>query len=133
MKLRLFLSRAEKQECPRRAEGPMITEPPDYWRRTKKESWPKGIKKPRTCSFCGCIHPEDAITLVRDSNFTVESTTKNYKWYLNPPHGQVAPSFKLYRQHTTQEQRETLSNIILEKRRTVRERGETGRRASLRN
>lgn len=38
---------------------------------------------PRTCSFCGGIHPDDAIALVK-SGWEVEATGKNYKRYLHP-------------------------------------------------
>jgi hypothetical protein len=44
--------------------------------------WPWG--PPRTCSFCGGIHPEDAIRLV-DEGWEVEGTGKSYKRYLEPP------------------------------------------------
>lgn len=39
---------------------------------------------PRTCSFCGGVHPDDAITLVIEG-WEVEITGKGYKRYLNPP------------------------------------------------
>lgn len=39
---------------------------------------------PRTCSFCGCIHPEDAIKLLSEG-WEIESTTKWYKRYMHPP------------------------------------------------
>lgn len=44
--------------------------------------WPWGPA--RTCSFCGGIHPEDAIRLAREG-WEGQPTTKGYKWYLNPP------------------------------------------------
>jgi hypothetical protein len=40
-------------------------------------------QQPRTCSFCGGIHPDDAIELIR-LGWEVESTDKGYKHYLNP-------------------------------------------------
>lgn len=40
--------------------------------------------RPRTCSFCGGVHPEDAIRLIREG-WDSEKTDKGYKWYLNPP------------------------------------------------
>lgn len=40
---------------------------------------------PRTCSFCGGVHPEDAIVLVRDHGWEVAATGKPYKRYLEPP------------------------------------------------
>ncbi len=39
---------------------------------------------PRTCSFCGGVHPEDAIRLLREG-WEVEATSKSYKRYLQPP------------------------------------------------
>lgn len=39
---------------------------------------------PRTCSYCGGIHPEDALRLLGD-DWEVDGTTKGYKKYLNPP------------------------------------------------
>lgn len=44
--------------------------------------WPGDV--PRTCSYCGGIHPEDAIRLVTEG-WEVEATGKSYKRYLNPP------------------------------------------------
>lgn len=44
--------------------------------------WPGGV--PRTCSFCGGIHPEDAIRLVSEG-WEAGGTTKGYKAYLEPP------------------------------------------------
>lgn len=39
---------------------------------------------PRTCSFCGGLHPEDAIRLVAEG-WEVDATGKAYKRYLEPP------------------------------------------------
>lgn len=39
---------------------------------------------PRTCSFCGSVHPEDAIALVREG-WVIDPSTKKYKAYLEPP------------------------------------------------
>jgi hypothetical protein len=46
--------------------------------------WHWSGEVPRTCSFCGGVHPEDAIRLVSDG-WEVESTSKSYKRYLTPP------------------------------------------------
>jgi hypothetical protein len=48
------------------------------------QRWPAGEPTPRTCSFCGGVHPADAIALL-DRGWTVESTSKFYKRYLHPP------------------------------------------------
>lgn len=39
---------------------------------------------PRTCSFCGGVHPDDAIALL-DAGWRSVSTDKTYKRYLEPP------------------------------------------------
>jgi hypothetical protein len=46
--------------------------------------WNYGGEQPRTCSFCGGIHPDDAIALIK-AGWTVDATTKSYKRYLEPP------------------------------------------------
>ncbi len=47
--------------------------------------WPGPGPMPRTCSYCGSIHPEDAIKLVKEFKFTVARSTKGYKVYIHPP------------------------------------------------
>lgn len=87
--------------------------------------WPEGFDPPRTCSFCGSVHPEDAITLLQ-AGWEVECTGKSYKRYLQPPGYRTAidttrqqirergqyrwagprspvPPVKLYVQHMTQQ------------------------------
>lgn len=49
--------------------------------------WPDGFAKPRTCSFCGSVHPEDAIKLL-EAGWEAEHA-KSYKRYLNPPGSQA--------------------------------------------
>lgn len=48
------------------------------------DQWKWSLPVPRTCSFCGGIHPEDAIRLVGEG-WEVDATGKDYKRYLNPP------------------------------------------------
>jgi hypothetical protein len=100
----------EPQFCPRRGEAPQgLIGGPDWWERgrwaaTQEESdaevaefmaahprggighvlWSYGGEQPRTCSYCGGIHPDDAITLIR-AGWEVDPTTKSYKRYLEPP------------------------------------------------
>lgn len=38
---------------------------------------------PRTCSFCGSVHPEDAVRLFTEG-WEAERTDKSYKLYLHP-------------------------------------------------
>lgn len=102
----------EPQTCPRRMGemGPWEYKPLlDHWERgrwaaTKEEAdaevaefmarnpngsmgnvlWCYPGEQPRTCSFCGGVHPEDAIALIR-AGWTSGGTTKAYKRYLEPP------------------------------------------------
>ena len=46
--------------------------------------WPWGFAKPRTCSYCGGVHPDDALALLK-AGWEVDTTTKSYKRYLEPP------------------------------------------------
>lgn len=67
---------------------------------------------PRSCSFCGGIHPDDAIRLVREG-WKVEATGKFYKRYLNPPDGLgVVPPVKLYVFHFDLEARKLFNLAI---------------------
>lgn len=103
----------EPQTCPRRMGemGPWeCKEGLDHWERgrwaaTKEEAdaevaefmascngkgsignvlWCYPGEQPRTCSFCGGVHPEDAVALIR-AGWTSGATTKAYKSYLEPP------------------------------------------------
>jgi hypothetical protein len=70
--------------------------------------WSDHWQPPRSCSFCGGAHPDDAITLAR-AGWKLEATGKMYKFYLNPPgcrasYPDPAPPVKLYAQHFTPEQ-----------------------------
>lgn len=90
--------------------------------------WCYGGEQPRTCSFCGGIHPDDAVRLLREG-WEVGVTTKGYKRYLEPPgsgqqhealmdwlstgregeapkerHPSPVPPVKVYVQHFSQEQ-----------------------------
>lgn len=76
--------------CPRRLENQpsMPAELSDYWfenrwGRLKGDYFPDDTKPPRTCSYCGGINPQDAITLI-SQGWEVEPTTKRFKRYLHP-------------------------------------------------
>jgi hypothetical protein len=93
--------------------------------------WPHA-PAPRTCSFCGSIHPEDALTLLAQG-WDTEGTGKNYKKYLHAP-GYMhrmrelinnrtspitqnwtwdpTPPLKLYTYHMNQEQIDRANTII---------------------
>lgn len=90
--LELDLNDLEKQMCPRRT-GHVIEEsiPYDVWRpgaarwgTHPSDKFPEGFEKPRTCSFCGGVHPEDAIALLK-LGWELDSTGKWYKAYMEPP------------------------------------------------
>lgn len=77
----------EKMTCPRRSEGPgWDVKESDRWR---DDNWGPNDRwqwswQPRTCSYCGGVHPEDAIKLLGEG-WENEFSTKAYKGYLNPP------------------------------------------------
>lgn len=47
------------------------------------DKWVWDSPVPRTCSFCGSIHPDDAFRLI-EAGWEIE-IAKSYKFYLNPP------------------------------------------------
>ena len=46
--------------------------------------WPGPGEMPRVCSYCGGVHPDDAVRLIREG-WTVAGTDKGYKRYMEPP------------------------------------------------
>ncbi len=56
----------------------------EFHRGPNNDLWLWGPTPARTCSFCGGVHPDDAIRLIEEG-WEVESTDKNYKRYLHPP------------------------------------------------
>lgn len=108
----------DKFVCPRRIdhdEGDM----PDEWHpglhRWNGEAfvmWPDGVTKPRTCSHCGGVNPDDAIALLADG-WSVELTDKGYKFYMHPPEAvQVVPPVKMYLMHFTRAQADRADEIV---------------------
>ncbi|RBB38870.1 hypothetical protein DPV79_15940 [Burkholderia reimsis] len=89
----------------------------DEWLTTRwnrpDDQWPEAASpKPRTCSYCGGVHPDDVIPLLI-AGWHVEPTTKNYKFYVNDPDGHSAvPPVKVYLQHWTQEQVQRADAIL---------------------
>ena len=98
--------RKEKQTCPRRMleMGPWEREEHlDCWERRRQDKpYPSRERylfkrEPfRRCSFCGGIHPDDVVRLIKDGVVT-QSTTKNYKRYLRIEG--VEGCHKVYMQH----------------------------------
>lgn len=95
----VFSEKAEEHLCPRRSEvGPQFRLPDhDTWDRRD------GAKGPRTCSYCGSLHPEDFFILWIDDG-EIGPTDKNYKAYLRHPISQTG-QFKFYFMHLDEAQR----------------------------
>ena len=97
------------------------------------DKWKSPLRPPRSCSFCGGIHPEDALYLL-ENGWEVEGTGKSYKRYLEPPgyHENIrrcideirsrseklppfwdpTPPVKLYTSHFTDEQVERFNEVL---------------------
>lgn len=89
------------------------------------ESWEWGWQ-PRTCSYCGSVHPADALKLLREG-WEIDPSDKRYKAYLQPPRYRATllhmltctelpkdywspvPPVKLYTHHCTQQQIDELN------------------------
>jgi len=72
------------QMCPRRGDpGPWKYPAMDYWRI-------EGKHNDRTCSFCGSLHPEDFLALLKlaisnSELCRIERSDKSYKFYIYRP------------------------------------------------
>lgn len=117
--------------CPRRMNqtGPWEHDPDlDRWK-SGDEAWEKfpWPWKPRRCSFCGSLHPDDAMRLLREGWVEEKATGKQYKAYFYPPAKVSAmragltgeseydshpkPPAKLYVYHLNKEQIAELNDI----------------------
>jgi hypothetical protein len=103
--------------CPRRAG--YVADEFDTWRTGSERwdsgdwiQWPESFVKPRTCSHCGGVHPDDAIELLTEG-WSLEMTDKGYKFYMHPPERHsVVPPVKLYLMHWTHEQVARADEIV---------------------
>lgn len=75
--------------------------------------FPQGFQPPRTCSYCGGVHPQDALDLMQ-KGWRIEATDKSYKRYMHPPHGtrEASPPVKLYVMHLTPEQIDRFNSLL---------------------
>ena len=78
----------EPTTCPHRPQAAVHGggENLDHWK-PGRERWPDkfpGLWKPRSCSFCGSVHPEDALRLMAEGWEDQITDTRN-KGYLHPP------------------------------------------------
>jgi len=85
------------ETCPRR-----MREAGPWEHKEGLEKWEYRVSVARQCSFCGGIHPEDALQLLILPGVAVVPTDKSYKAYLRAPieHRE----FKVYFQHFSPEQ-----------------------------
>lgn len=81
----------ERHTCPRRLEhmlaGLRSRPDSDTWETNRWDGPGRSFPwswSPRTCSFCGCVHPDDLFRLLEEG-WEDELTTKRYKGYLQPP------------------------------------------------
>lgn len=94
--------------------------------------FPPQFIPPRTCSYCGSIHPEDALKLMEQGWEVESSTGKSYKRYLHPPgygrylmrvfgvpdvteprdYREPTPPVKLYVMHLTAEQIDKFNKLL---------------------
>jgi hypothetical protein len=88
----------EKQTCGRRMReaGP--------WEREKGLDFWEQIGSDRVCSFCGSLHPDRVIEIIREQGLgVIEQSTKGYKMYVHQPNVPNASfgGIKYYRHHDT--------------------------------
>lgn len=78
--------------------------------------WVYSETRPRTCSFCGSIHPDDAVTLLREG-WRVRVTHRPDMRYLEPPTDRppLSPPVQLYVVHFSDEQVFTFDQVMDEK------------------
>ena len=70
----------------------------DHWRKEENGN--------RTCSFCGSLHPDDALEIIKEQGFGVISQAKSYKWYVGRGHN------KYYMWHNTPKFVEAFNSMI---------------------
>ena len=111
-------------KCPqdfRPANGPYPTigngweEGSKRWNDDAFVRWPEGHAKPRTCGYCGGVHPEDLVVLLKNG-WRLGGTDKSYKMYVNPPDstgmGSAIPPVKFYTYHASKENIDALNAAL---------------------
>lgn len=91
-------------DCPRRSSprNPSVFKfdaEPDHWRTD------------RTCSYCGSMHPDDVIELVRSGNAEIVPTDKNYKAYVRNRSGAETEEGKFYYPHFSGDQMQAFIDL----------------------
>ena len=89
------VDKLERQTCPQRMTG-----------ESNIDTWKLLPNGDRTCSYCGSLHPESVISIIKEfGGSVIECSTKSYKWYINRPnvHNAMEGGIKYYRYHDTEE------------------------------
>lgn len=77
--------------------------------------WPGPGPQPRTCSYDGGIHPDDAIALLQSGEWRVVPTSKSYKMYMERNDGKLfIPPVKVYVNHFDDDQIKRFNAAALE-------------------
>lgn len=102
----------ETQTCPERMRsvGP-------FERKENLDTW-RLIGGDRVCSFCGSLHPDRVIELLKELGIgIIDNSTKSYKFYVHRPDVPNASfgGIKYYRWHDTPEFVDALHDIYLVK------------------
>lgn len=98
----------ESQLCPRRYEDGATYGTPDIWQNRSGR---------HACSYCGSLHPDEFMELVRTGAAELGPTDKNYKVYISGAN--AGDGGKFYFQHLSKEQRREFVDLYNE--RPVRE------------
>lgn len=116
------MSEAHSQTCPRRMAEYGPWEKTDGLDRWESRSGLVGqAEVGLSCSFCGSLHPDRFMELVRDG-WSVGPTDKAYKAYLQEPdaaEGQGGKSAKFYFLHLSSEQQAEFIDLHNSRRMTV--------------
>lgn len=98
----------EEVKCPRNPGFGPLTKGPHYWNKVGDD---------RVCGYCGSLHPEDLLKLVKERGpQIIQRTDKDYKIYVNRPEVPNASfgAIKFYTPHLSKEQLDELNRLIFE-------------------
>jgi hypothetical protein len=97
------IEKVERHRCPRRDESVAGLD------KGNLDGWEERQPGLRFCSFCGSLHPESFIDLIKQYGRSIlESSIKNYKIYLNVN----GNTYKYYRQHDTEGLIERVNDLL---------------------
>lgn len=95
-----YIDSIERHLCPDHGNIPPVFAYSVEDKASKPDRWDiREIPGIRHCSYCGSIHPDDLIELIRKHGFgIIQKTDKSYKWYIRIP-GHEGFCVKYYRSH----------------------------------